>query len=234
MSSRSAGRAVLALGGFLGSSFALLRLGRLDWMAVDWSDPLTWLATTDIEVALAALARLAGIALLAWIALTTVVYAAARLAGVAGGSIEWLSIGPFRRAIDALLAGCLALGSMAPAAAQVEPGPEPAPVATSQETVDPRYIPVPAGSPPAAEDADPPKPAEAAGAGEARVVVERGDHLWKLAEERLEEAWGRSPSDAEIAPYWRQVIEANRERIRSGDPDLIFPGEEIVLPPVPD
>jgi nucleoid-associated protein YgaU len=28
------------------------------------------------------------------------------------------------------------------------------------------------------------------------------------------------------------VIEANRDRLRSGDPDLIYPGEEIILPPL--
>jgi hypothetical protein len=27
-----------------------------------------------------------------------------------------------------------------------------------------------------------------------------------------------------------EVVEANRERLRSGDPDLIYPGETVVLP----
>jgi nucleoid-associated protein YgaU len=36
----------------------------------------------------------------------------------------------------------------------------------------------------------------------------------------------------EISPYWRVVIETNREGLRSGDPDLIYPGETVVLPPV--
>ncbi len=35
-----------------------------------------------------------------------------------------------------------------------------------------------------------------------------------------------------MANYWVVVIEANRSRVRSGDPDLIYPGEVIVLPPV--
>jgi nucleoid-associated protein YgaU len=34
-----------------------------------------------------------------------------------------------------------------------------------------------------------------------------------------------------ISPYWRAVIRANRAALRSGDPDLIFPGEWISLPP---
>jgi hypothetical protein len=38
------------------------------------------------------------------------------------------------------------------------------------------------------------------------------------------------PTAAEITPVWVEVIAANRDRLRSGDPDLIFPGEIVVLP----
>ena len=34
----------------------------------------------------------------------------------------------------------------------------------------------------------------------------------------------RDLSDQEVANYWVVVIEANRSRVRSGDPDLIYPG----------
>ena len=63
--------------------------------------------------------------------------------------------------------------------------------------------------------------------------VVRGDHLWSIACQHLEAVSGRTNlSEHEIAPYWVQVIEANRSNIRSGDPDFIYPGERIVLPPV--
>ena len=39
------------------------------------------------------------------------------------------------------------------------------------------------------------------------------------------------PSPAEITPYWRRVIVANAGGLRSHDPNLIYPGERIVLPP---
>jgi nucleoid-associated protein YgaU len=65
------------------------------------------------------------------------------------------------------------------------------------------------------------------------VVVERGDHLWGLAAERLALVAGRPPSDPEIARYWRLVIDQNLARLRSGDPDLVFPGEIIEFPEVP-
>lgn len=66
--------------------------------------------------------------------------------------------------------------------------------------------------------------------GPATVVVEKGDHLWSISASHLEDRLTHAPSAAEITPYWREVIEANTDRLRSGDPDLIFPGETVVLP----
>lgn len=67
--------------------------------------------------------------------------------------------------------------------------------------------------------------------------VEQGDHLWRISEEILEQAWGRSVTDVEIAPYWADVVEANRQHLISpgDDPNLIYPDQrfEILLPPVP-
>jgi hypothetical protein len=65
-------------------------------------------------------------------------------------------------------------------------------------------------------------------------VVERGDHLWHIAESTLTTAWGRPPTDAETAPYWRSVIETNRSRLVDHDnPDLITIGQRFALPPAP-
>lgn len=61
-----------------------------------------------------------------------------------------------------------------------------------------------------------------------QVVVVPGDHLWKISERHVEATMpGRR-----IAPYWLEVIETNRPRLRSGDPDLIYPGEVILLPEI--
>jgi nucleoid-associated protein YgaU len=69
------------------------------------------------------------------------------------------------------------------------------------------------------ESSDSPKPHDS-------VIVEKGDHLWKISARRL----GEDAGDTEIAPYWRHVVEVNTPRLRSGDPDLIFPGEVVELP----
>jgi nucleoid-associated protein YgaU len=62
------------------------------------------------------------------------------------------------------------------------------------------------------------------------VVVVRGDHLWRISERHLDAVLGRTAADAEVSPYWRRVIEVNRDGLRSGDPDLIYPGEVVTLP----
>jgi nucleoid-associated protein YgaU len=62
------------------------------------------------------------------------------------------------------------------------------------------------------------------------VVVEPGDHLWKISATHLDQALGRPARPEDIDPYWRAVIDVNREHLVSGDPDLIYPGEVIQLP----
>lgn len=64
----------------------------------------------------------------------------------------------------------------------------------------------------------------------ATVTVVEGDHLWKISKRHLQTRMQDPPGDDEVAPYWRTVIAVNLDRLRSGDPDLIYPGEVIHLP----
>jgi hypothetical protein len=61
-------------------------------------------------------------------------------------------------------------------------------------------------------------------------TVVRGDHVWSIAERTLAEQWHRPPTELEVDRYWRAVLAANADL---ADPDLIFVGQLIVLPPVP-
>lgn len=54
-------------------------------------------------------------------------------------------------------------------------------------------------------------------------VVQPGDSLWAIAERRL----GAGASDAAIAREVNRLWTANVDRIRSGDPNLIHPSEEL-------
>jgi LysM domain len=61
-------------------------------------------------------------------------------------------------------------------------------------------------------------------------TVEAGDSFWSIAAETLVEA-GEAPTDRRVIGYWRRVVEANRGRLLDpGNPDLLVPGQELVLP----
>lgn len=59
-----------------------------------------------------------------------------------------------------------------------------------------------------------------------QVTVHPGDTLWDLAAATLP----GSTSNAEIDRRWREIYEHNRSAI-GADPDLIRPGQRLVLPP---
>ena len=211
-----------------------MALGRIPELVVDWSDPAGWMTTAEPEAALAALARLVGLAVIAWITVTTLLYAFSRVVGVESWRLRWLSVGPIRRAVDTLLAGALVIGSLAPgpALAAVEPPLSPLSDTTSlqAEPATPAYIPIPAGGIATSPGGESDRSGEPDGA-ETSVVVQVDDNLWEIAQSQLA-ADGADPTEADIARYWVRIIEANQHRLRSGDPDLIFPGEEILLPQI--
>lgn len=88
---------------------------------------------------------------------------------------------------------------------------------------------------PSSRPAPAPRPGSASVASPPRHVVQPGDHFWAIAAQVLRAAWGRHVvEDREIVPYWRELIAANRAAlVRPGDPDLILPGQELVLPTPP-
>jgi nucleoid-associated protein YgaU len=56
--------------------------------------------------------------------------------------------------------------------------------------------------------------------------VQRGESLWAIARARL----GAQATNAQVAALVARVWEANERTLRSGDPDLIYPGERLELP----
>ncbi len=237
------GAAFLGVCGFTALAAALLhRLGRLTWLSSNWS------IQRPPADALATVGRLLALGICYWILISSALYLAATACrlGRLVKAIEWATLPGVRRISQRLTVGSLALATMA----------TPSPLQAS-ETVDPSYIPVPAGwdpptsasiptstvpststtaptivtAPPVTPTTDPPTVGQVHDpAGELIIEIKTGDNFWKLAEERLATMLGRNPTDSEVAPYWVEVVEANRKSIRSGDPDLIYPGEKVVLP----
>jgi hypothetical protein len=86
--------------------------------------------------------------------------------------------------------------------------------------------------------AQPSLPASPGGEPDTKVIPSRevaeGDHFWGIAEETLTDSWGRTPTDAELRPYWRQLVEGNTDRLLPpGDPDPTYPGQSITVPAPP-
>jgi hypothetical protein len=105
----------------------------------------------------------------------------------------------------------------APSAPPVETAPVPSPPPTNAPLVPP-VVPIVPSAP-------------AAGATH---TVARGEHLWSIAADQIATATGKPAAvlaPADIAPYWLRVVEVNRPRLSSGDPNLVFPGEVVELPP---
>jgi hypothetical protein len=94
----------------------------------------------------------------------------------------------------------------------------------------------PASAPTLAPAAAPnPLMTPAAPASPDSYTVLSGDNLWEIAAAQLATATGRdraSVGTAEVTTYWLRVCVANRNRVHSGNVNLIYPGEAIELPPI--
>jgi hypothetical protein len=186
--------------------------GAATWL---WSD-LSWSSAPEGQVM--TVVRVVAAALATWLVVVTVLAIAGRFLRV-----RWLgSLAPSM--VRRLVAGSLAGGLLvAPGVAVAEGPPGDAPVLELVEPA-PAVEPAPEGQPAA------PAPVVPAGDAPPDVhVVEPGDHLWRIATIALTERLGREPSDAEVVPYWRRLIDDNR-RVIGRDPDLIQPGMRIDLP----
>jgi LysM domain len=63
-------------------------------------------------------------------------------------------------------------------------------------------------------------------------VVTRNEHFWSIATDELTEQLGRRPTQSEVSTYWRQLIDANRQVLkRPNNPNLLYPGQDLTLPP---
>lgn len=115
------------------------------------------------------------------------------------------------------------------------PAPSPTPTPTPSPPPTPGYVPTPAGPGPGpSSPSTQPTPTKPSTAWTTHRVVP-GDNLWKISAEHLADALGLDPphiSNRRIASYWLRVVSVNRASLRSGDPDLIYPGEVVRLPPI--
>lgn len=67
-------------------------------------------------------------------------------------------------------------------------------------------------------------------AGPSTHVVADGEHCWSIAADHVHATLGTAPTVRQVTDYWRALLAANQDRFVTGNPDLIFPGQELLLP----
>lgn len=209
---------VLLLAGELASVVALWALG-----GVEGLDPLRDPGSrTDLALLVAGSLRLAGLALALWLLATSAAYA---LAVWRRRVPSWLAAVTLRavRGVVARAVGATLVVAATPSAALAVAAPPPAVAGAPADAPDPAAPPhdpqVPPHLPAPLLDLLPPG---------GRHTVAPGDNLWVIARAQLPPGAG----DREVHAYWLALIAANVERLASGDPDVIHPGEVLVLPEV--
>jgi hypothetical protein len=101
---------------------------------------------------------------------------------------------------------------------------DPAPTTTTPSTTKTSTPSTTAVSPSPTPPASPP-----ARPGPTPVVVAPGDSFWSLAEAAV----AAHPSSPAVGDYWRRFVAANRPRLVDPDnPDLLYPGQTLTLPPL--
>jgi nucleoid-associated protein YgaU len=203
----------------------LVDMGSASWATVSWQHPSLWVRTTAAADVVAAAVRLVAMVAVAWLLLATLLQVlAAAQERVTGRALRVPGLPPaLRRRIDASIAALVVTGALAtPVAAAAAPGlpahiPDPVPV---PRDVTASHTEVPT----------PPRDVTAEAAPDVVHTVVSGDHLWGIAEDRVRTSDAEATT-ADVAKYWREVVRANPD-LPSGDPDLIHPGEQVVLPPL--
>jgi hypothetical protein len=190
-----------------------------------------WIEDLGPVAAALALVRATASVAAAWVAAAATITAAAtwagapRAASLAGRALP----APLRRAAAGVgVASAVVLGS-APAAVATPPPGEPLVLLPDDGTATMRVLPAEAEED--AEEPPAPVPAPApAPTVEDTWTVAPGDSFWSIAADIVGDALGRAPTDAEVDGYWRALVDANRDRLVSPNPDLVLPGQVFVLP----
>ena len=238
---RRLGAAALGVGGLGAAALALQWAGHGPLAAPPLTEPAQWAAWLDGRdplVAAFSILRILALGGLWYLGAVTLLGAGLRAVGAASlvRVTDRVTIGPVRR----MLAGSVSLGLAASGVVAVAAPAMRLPAAvaqtstTSTTSVPPATVTMhrlgPAEPPtvvpvPQVTQLAPPAPAPD------RWAVKPGECFWTIAEDVLAQHLGRAPTDAEIVPYWRRLIEANRAELAHRDnPDLIFPAQVFVVP----
>ena len=246
---RTSARPVVRLGGLavvLAGALAIVVLGGRRVAAPPptvssgrWS---AWLARVGPAGVVMGLVRAVVVAVLVYLLALVLIEIAGRLAGARGllraashASLPCTAV-LVQRVAGVGLAASIAAGiALHPTPADAAGTPSSTPV---MQRLDP---PAATAEPPVMRRLDDPPPtppvelppAPIGPTSPASWTIRPGDHLWGVATHTLIVAWGRPPSDREILAYVHAVVQANEQVfVVPGDADLVYPGQQFVLPAV--
>ncbi len=191
-----------------------------------------WAARVGPVAAAFTALRALGCVLLAWFIVTTALGVLGRRRRLPRLTrvVDRLSTPTARRLADIVAGTAVVVASLGPASmagAEARPTPVartvvPATSAGSEDVATMRYL-----GPSPTDDRQSLAPPVAP----ARWTIQAGDHLWHVSESVLTSRYGRTPNPVEISRYLDALVAANTERLAvPGQPDLVFPGQEFVLP----
>ena len=233
----------------------LIRLANAPWMA----SPSSWTTADPVEAIVFVVWALA-LGSASWLLFSVVLVLAARQTGSQALEFvtHWATIPAVRRLAGRVTAVSLVVTTLATPTTALAQQTPPMPViavmdATEESGAPPPTSPKPERSTPASVPilparviqtnlVDPPRPepltvgiqstADEPASSRTHVVAP-GENLWAISHDTLHAQLERTPSDQEITSYWVALINSNQPNLRSGNPDLIFPGESIELPERP-
>ena len=197
-------------------------LGSLPPDAMSATSLRRWLEMAPIEAVMGTIVWAMAVLAAWWLLASTVAYLAASAARWRPGA-DWLgrvTAGPIRRMVN----GACAIAVVS--SVVVGSGPASADGQRRGPGVEQPYTPTPAGD-------VYPTPPPAAAATATTYIVRPGDNFWRLAQRRITTD-ATSADVGTVRSYWVRLVDANRSRIRSGDPNLIYPGEVLEHPAIGD
>lgn len=207
-----------------------------------------WLTWTRPEQVAVTIVTWIGLGLSLWLLATTTLALVAAASGVSAAGhrvIARASLPAIRRLCAAATAPTLLASAVPMAGALDAPLPPPVeqtagPEGDTSPTPEPSATPTepstgttPSAGDDTSQDTPPPVTEPPGRAGDGLVTVVAGDNLWVMTARWLAAQRGvacEDLTDREIAEVWRIVVRENGPRLRSGDPNLIFPGESVLLP----
>src|SRR5690606_31294161 len=144
-------------------------------------------------------------------------------AGPAETATMWRLAGPTATLTRLPAAGPGAAGAGGPATGPPVDPASPAAAGSGAGAATPAAAAPATGGTPGVPDPDP-----------AIWMVEAGDSFWSIAAEVVTPPSGEPATDRVVRRYWWALVAANRDRlVDPANPDVLRPGQRLVLPPPP-